>query len=110
MPAKSKATHSFVVILDNVFLCFIKRGKSNKHPKNIRYITMTVDGASDNFTKIADNDIHIMVTTSKLLIVLDFTINSLRCLKFPSIIDILHIRFYKVKFSKGDEDGFKQKN
>lgn len=43
-----------------------------KHAKNIRYMTITVEGAFDNFTNIADKEMQIIVMTNRMLIVLCF--------------------------------------
>lgn len=47
-------------------------GERNVHAKNMRYITMTEDGASDNLTKMAENEMQMMITTNKICMVLFF--------------------------------------
>ncbi len=61
----------------------------------MRYITIMVDGASDNLTKMADKEIQIIVIMSKTLIVFGF-IPVLLNLRFLSSTDILHIIYNKV--------------
>lgn len=72
MPAKIIARHSFLLICFSVFLYFRRKGNNNKHAKNIRYITMIVEGALDNLTKMADKEIQTIVITSKLFMVFGF--------------------------------------
>ncbi len=69
-PGKYNGYPLFSVYLKKNDFRYLKTiGKINTHAKNIRYITMMVEGASDNFTSIADKDMQIIVITNSRLMV-----------------------------------------
>lgn len=73
-PANIIAIHSLIFISKIVFRCLITIGDMMRHARNIRYMTITVEGASDNFTNIADREMQIIVITNKMLMVLCFNL------------------------------------